>query len=49
MYHRGGYRCPFDVKMLNTSYNSLFQHATGRSNAGGWKPRDREKHKALAE
>ena len=49
VFQRGGYRCPFDVKVLDTAYISLLQHADGRSKAGQRSPRDRAQHKALAE
>ena len=49
LYQKGGCRCPFDVKVLNTSYESLLQHAVGRGRAIQRKARDRAQHKALAE
>ena len=49
VYRSGGYRCPFDVGLLDTAYNSLLQHADGRAKAIQRSPRHRAQHKALAE
>ena len=49
VYRRGGYQCPFDVKLLYTAYISLLQHTDGRSKAIQRSPRDWAQHKALAE
>ena len=47
VYHSRGYHCPFDVKVLDTSYKSLLQHADVSSHSTS--RIDRAQHKALAE
>ena len=49
LYRKGGCRFPFDIKVLNTSYESILQHAIGRGRAIQCKARDRAQHKALTE
>jgi hypothetical protein len=49
VYRCRDYRCPFDVKVMDTFYKILLQHADGRSHSNAWKPSDRAQHKAPAE